>query len=35
MLSRREFLASTASLAITAGFGSAHAAMGGMPMAEP
>src|SRR5207344_1973819 len=28
MLSRREFLASTASLALTAGVGSAHAAMG-------
>src|SRR4249920_1041501 len=28
MLSRREFLASTASLAVTAGVGSAHAAMG-------
>ena len=28
MLSRREFLASTASLALTAGIGAAHAAMG-------
>jgi hypothetical protein len=28
MLSRREFLASSASLAVTAGIGGAHAAMG-------